>query len=95
MKSVGLPVVELLDVVTGAERVAGAAKDHDATAPVDGDVLDRGVELGRHLTIERVVHSGRFNVIVVTGPSRLTISLPDGDGCSDMGTPRFAVGTIG
>ena len=49
------PVVELLDVITGTERVAGAAKDHDATVPVDGDFLDSGVEFSRHLTIERVV----------------------------------------
>jgi hypothetical protein len=51
-----LPVVELLHVITRAQNVSPApAKDHDATPPVDGDLLDRGVELGRHLTIERVV----------------------------------------
>ena len=33
-----LPVVELLDVVAGTKRVAGAAEDHDATLPVDGDL---------------------------------------------------------
>src|SRR5882757_10506771 len=29
------PVVELLDVIAGAERVAGPTKDHDATVSVD------------------------------------------------------------
>jgi hypothetical protein len=42
----GLPVVELLDVIAGAEGVAGTAEDDDSTLAVDGDRLDGVVELG-------------------------------------------------
>jgi hypothetical protein len=51
-----LPVVELLHVIPGAQNVSPAPRRITMRqAPLDGDLLDRGVELGRHLTIERVV----------------------------------------
>ena len=49
------PGVELLDVVAGAERLAGAAEHEHSAVAVDVNLFDGGVQFCRHLPIQRIV----------------------------------------